>query len=169
MINTLRDLANWIEAVERGDLYKIIPGITTDDLKALFRYVMPTDGTTYAPQDQGEIEPDEKGKHPQQGFGGMPVKESKKEKKKRKIKLSRDVVRDARYARALREISNNITHWSDTSKHWVPPLVVMAVASVIFNRVITLFSQKSDGVFKMQQVENPRANTQLPVSVSYQA
>lgn len=160
MINTMRDLANWIEAVNRCDLYKIIPGITTTDLKALFRYVMPDD-TAYKPE---EVQQDNDESTHQQPQGlAAPVKETRKEKKLRKITLARDVVRDARYARALREISNSITHWEDPSKHAISPLVIMAIASVVFNRVITLFGLKPDGMFHMQQVENPRATAQLPV------
>lgn len=96
---------------------------------------------------------------------GMVVGEKKK-KKKQKIAITRDVVRDSRNARLLRELSNDITHWDDAQGNYIHPLTIIAIASVIFGRTIFLFSVRVGNNVKIQSVDPPRANKQLPVSSS---
>lgn len=147
--------------------------MTLDDLQILFKYLMSDDANDGNDQDQGDGAAgpsDEAGQgSSSQDKGKAKITEQgmvvdKKKHKKRKHQLSRDMAKDQKYARVLRSLSNDISHFDDAQGNYIHPLTIIALAAALYSRAILLFSVRAGGQVKTHSVIPPRPGTQLPVS-----
>lgn len=167
MVDVLRELANWLESSNRSDIAKIFPGITLDDLSIFFRNLIPSDDAPPADGDDDGAAGPADANAPEAGKGkgkntteqGMVVDGKKK---KRKNQITRDSVRDQRYARFLRGLSNDIAHFNDAQGNYIHPISIISLGSMLYNRPIVFLSVTGTQV-KSRSICPPHPGTQPPI------
>lgn len=158
MVDTLRDIANWLDEIGRPDIATVFPGMELDDLNILFRYLT-LDENQNDPDaiDSPGVKDSKDGDNESEGAGAdiEVVKSKKKDKKKKNKKMfepARDLARDQLMARSLRQLSNDIASINAHNQGaYVHPLTLSAIAAIQYYRPVYLFSVKP-GQIKLHHV-----------------